>query len=70
MHTLFGCACIDKALLTESTLNKYGSWPALGNDSATFTPTAAGCSASQDDKSCPAWLGMLLGPFECVPIHS
>ena len=67
--TLVGWAWMERALLTESTLNKKGSCPGVGNLCWTLSPTQLGFCFSQSERLWPEW-EMMEGALECVPIHN
>ena len=66
-NTLSGWAWIDKAWLTDSTLNKNGS--CNPNFSLVLAPRLSGWAWIQ---STSCWLELLRteGPLGCVPIHN
>ena len=67
--TLFGCAWIDNALLTDNTFNKNGSL--LSNASLTASPrTSLFDSIHSDNKISFPLPSTVDGPFGCVPIQN
>lgn len=70
LPTLLGCAWMERAVLTDSTLKRKGSWP--WKASFTFAPRQAGLSAIHWPK---VFWGMRLSrmtasPRGCAPIQS
>ena len=69
-HTFSGCAWMERALFTDSTLNKYGSWPL--NFALTLSPRHSGWADIQSQSGCGSSPGgsTTEGPLGWVPIQS